>query len=89
MVIEGACVSVAMYCLLQFYIWLKADLSDHKPGLKILAIKLVIFLSFWQTVSCLPACIAVASDLILTLTAHHILPHLVRCNQILKQNSNS
>ena len=58
MVIEGACVSVAMYCLLQFYVWLKADLSDHNPGLKIVAIKLVIFLSFWQTVSySQPACL--------------------------------
>ena len=49
MVIEGACVSIAMYCLIQFYIQLKDDLAEHRPLLKVLAIKLVIFLSFWQT----------------------------------------
>lgn len=50
MVIEAACVSVAMYCLIQFYIQLKDDLREHKPLLKVAAIKLVIFLSFWQTI---------------------------------------
>ena len=51
MVIEGGCVSVAMYCLIQFYIQLRGDLAEHSPLLKVVAIKLVIFLSFWQTVS--------------------------------------
>jgi len=51
MVIEGLCVTVAMYCLIQFYIQIKDDLAEHKPLLKVAAIKLVIFLSFWQTVS--------------------------------------
>ena len=51
MVIEGACVSVAMYSLIQFYIQLRHDLAIHSPFLKVVAIKLVIFLSFWQTVS--------------------------------------
>lgn len=51
MVIEGGCVSVAMYCLIQFYLQLKEDLAVHQPLLKVAAIKLVIFLSFWQTVS--------------------------------------
>lgn len=51
MVIEGACVTVAMYCLIQFFIQLRSDLVAHKPLLKIVAIKLVVFLSFWQTVS--------------------------------------
>lgn len=50
MVIEGGCVSVAMYCLIQFYIQLRLDLAAHSPFLKVVAIKLVIFLSFWQTV---------------------------------------
>ena len=50
MVIEGACVTIAMYCLIQFYIQLKNDLSEHQPLLKVAAIKLVIFLSFWQTI---------------------------------------
>lgn len=40
-----------MYCLIQFYIQLKYDLVEHKPLLKVAAIKLVIFLSFWQTVN--------------------------------------
>lgn len=51
MVIEGACVSVAMYCIIQFYIQIRGDLAEYQPLLKIAAIKLVIFLSFWQNVS--------------------------------------
>jgi len=35
--------------VVQFYIQLKADLAEHKPGIKVLSIKLVIFFSFWQT----------------------------------------
>ena len=50
-VIEGVCVTFAMFCLIQFYIQLRHDLAEHSPFLKVLAIKLVIFLSFWQTVS--------------------------------------
>lgn len=38
-----------MYCLIQFYIQLRKDLAAHSPFLKVLAIKLVIFLSFWQS----------------------------------------
>ncbi|KAL6718843.1 hypothetical protein ACLMJK_003077 [Lecanora helva] len=49
MVIEGLCVSVAMYCLIQFYVQIRNDLAEHSPLLKVAAIKLVIFLSFWQT----------------------------------------
>lgn len=41
--------SIAMYCLIQFYIQLRFDLAEHRPFLKVLAIKLVIFLSFWQS----------------------------------------
>jgi len=50
MVIEGVAVTVTMYCIIQFYIQIKADIAQHKPILKVLAIKLVIFLSFWQTI---------------------------------------
>lgn len=50
--IEAICVTFAMYCLIQFYYQLKDDISEHKPLLKVLAIKLVIFLCFWQTVRC-------------------------------------
>lgn len=38
-----------MYCLIQFYVQLRHDLAPHSPFLKVLAIKLVIFLSFWQS----------------------------------------
>lgn len=38
-----------MYCVIQFYVQLKNELSDHKPFLKVAAIKGVIFLSFWQS----------------------------------------
>ena len=48
--IEAVAVSIAMYCLIQFYVQLKGDIRQHKPLLKVAAIKLVIFLSFWQTI---------------------------------------
>lgn len=51
MVIEAGSVTIAMYCLIQFYIQLKEDLREHQPLLKITAIKLVIFLSFWQNIT--------------------------------------
>ncbi len=38
-----------MYGVIQFYIQLHQPLADHSPFLKVLAIKLVIFLSFWQS----------------------------------------
>lgn len=47
--IEGAAVTIAMFCLIQFYIQLRTDLAPHKPFLKVVAIKAVIFLSFWQS----------------------------------------
>ncbi|KIX09530.1 uncharacterized protein Z518_00610 [Rhinocladiella mackenziei CBS 650.93] len=50
MVFEAIAVTIAMYCLIQFYVQIRADISQHKPLLKITAIKLVIFLSFWQTI---------------------------------------
>lgn len=50
-IFESISVSVAMYCLIQFYYQIKDDIKEHKPFMKILSIKLVIFLSFWQSVS--------------------------------------
>ncbi|KAL4807761.1 organic solute transporter Ostalpha-domain-containing protein [Aspergillus unguis] len=47
--IECVAVTIAMYCLIQFYIQIKDEISEHRPFLKITSIKLVIFLSFWQT----------------------------------------
>lgn len=37
-----------MYCIIQFYVQMKKPLDEHRPFLKVLAIKLVVFLSFWQ-----------------------------------------
>lgn len=50
-VFNAVAVSIAMYCLIQFYVQLKQDLAEHKPFLKVLSIKLVIFFVFWQSVS--------------------------------------
>ncbi|KAG9244416.1 organic solute transporter Ostalpha-domain-containing protein [Calycina marina] len=49
LLLESLAVTIAMYCLIQFYIQLKDDLKAHSPLLKVAAIKLVIFLSFWQS----------------------------------------
>ncbi|KAI0506845.1 organic solute transporter Ostalpha-domain-containing protein [Xylaria bambusicola] len=48
--IEATAVTIAIYCLIQFYSQFRVALAEHKLGLKVLAIKLVVFLSFWQTV---------------------------------------
>ncbi|KAK3939881.1 organic solute transporter Ostalpha-domain-containing protein [Diplogelasinospora grovesii] len=50
-VVESIAVTIAMYCVIQFYIQLRntAELKPNQPFLKVLAIKLVIFLSFWQS----------------------------------------
>ncbi|MBE3046897.1 OSTA/TMEM184 family protein [Candidatus Bathyarchaeota archaeon] len=37
-----------MYCIIQFYVQMRKPLKHHRPFLKVLAIKLVVFLSFWQ-----------------------------------------
>lgn len=46
--IEAIAVTIAMYGVLQFYVQMRVDLAPNKPFLKVVAIKLVIFLSFWQ-----------------------------------------
>jgi len=50
-VFEAVSVTIAMFCLIQFYLQLRTDLAHHRPFLKVLCIKLVIFFSFWQNVS--------------------------------------
>lgn len=40
----------AMFFVIQFYIQLKTNIAEHKPFLKVVSIKLVIFFSFWQTI---------------------------------------
>ena len=50
-VIEAGAVTIAMYCVIQFYLQIRKDIAQHKPLLKVAAIKLVIFLSFWQTIA--------------------------------------
>lgn len=44
-------VTIAMFCLIAFYLNLKDALAANKPFFKLLCIKLVIFFSFWQMVS--------------------------------------
>ncbi|PHH81225.1 hypothetical protein CDD82_1239 [Ophiocordyceps australis] len=46
--LNGFAVTIAMFCLVQFYIQLRTALAEHKIFIKILTIKLVVFLSFWQ-----------------------------------------
>lgn len=41
-------VTIARFCLIQFYVQLRQPLVEHRVLLKIVAIKLVVFLSFWQ-----------------------------------------
>jgi hypothetical protein len=42
-------VSVAMYCLIQLYIPIADRLKPYNPVLKFLAVKAVVFFTFWQT----------------------------------------
>ncbi|KAK3687379.1 putative DUF300 domain protein [Podospora appendiculata] len=52
-VIQSVAVTIAMYCVIQFYVQLRhtEQLAPNQPFLKVLAIKLVIFLSFWQSMA--------------------------------------
>ncbi|KAI5291745.1 hypothetical protein KEM54_000805 [Ascosphaera aggregata] len=49
-VIQAVAVTIAMYCLIQFHTQLKEGIAEYQPLLKLVSIKLVIFLSFWQTI---------------------------------------
>jgi hypothetical protein len=48
-IIDAISVIVAMYSLHQVYLQLKEDLAPNQPVLKMLSIKLIVFLTFWQT----------------------------------------
>ncbi|KAF7564108.1 hypothetical protein G7046_g45 [Stylonectria norvegica] len=50
-------VTIAMLCVIQFYFQLREPLAEHNPFTKVLAIKLVVFLAFWQT-----TCISVGTS---------------------------
>ncbi|GAA5894050.1 OSTA/TMEM184 family protein [Sporobolomyces salmoneus] len=41
-------VTIAMYVVLQLYVTLKKDLDPYSPVMKFLAVKLVVFFTFWQ-----------------------------------------
>ncbi|OLN97527.1 Transmembrane protein [Colletotrichum chlorophyti] len=55
--INSLAVTIAMYCVIQFYVQLREPLKSHSPFLKVLAIKLVVFFSFWQV-----TCISLATS---------------------------
>ncbi|KAI8220580.1 hypothetical protein K4K55_011490 [Colletotrichum sp. SAR 10_96] len=55
--INCVAVTIAMYCVVQFYVQMREALAPHSPFLKVLAIKLVVFFSFWQV-----TCISVATS---------------------------
>lgn len=46
---DAVSVTIAMYCLIQFYVQMKEELAPNRPFLKITSIKLVIFFCFWQS----------------------------------------
>lgn len=48
LIFDSVAVTLAMYCLIQFYAQTKTELASHRPFLKLLSIKLVIFFCFWQ-----------------------------------------
>ncbi|KPM45983.1 hypothetical protein AK830_g457 [Neonectria ditissima] len=48
--VNMAAVSVAMVCVVQVYVQLRDALAPHRLFVKILAIKLVVFLVLWQTI---------------------------------------
>lgn len=44
-------VSIAMFALVEFYMIVKEDLAPHKPIPMFLSVKLIIFVSFWQSIT--------------------------------------
>ena len=49
-IIQAISATIAMFCLVQFYTQVKDYISQHRPLMKVISIKLVVFLCFWQTI---------------------------------------
>ncbi|KAG0324999.1 hypothetical protein BGZ99_001154 [Dissophora globulifera] len=50
LIINTTSVTIATYFLIMFYFTIREDLKEYSPFYKFLAVKLVIFFSFWQSV---------------------------------------
>ncbi|KAF9327440.1 hypothetical protein BG006_009258, partial [Podila minutissima] len=50
LVINTTAVTVATYFLIMFYFTIREDLKEYEPFYKFMAVKLVVFFSFWQMV---------------------------------------
>ncbi|KAF9941613.1 hypothetical protein BGZ67_004444 [Mortierella alpina] len=50
MVVNFTSVTLATYFLIMFYLTIRVDLKDYSPFYKFMAVKLVVFFSFWQSV---------------------------------------
>ncbi|KAF9290982.1 hypothetical protein BGZ68_005569 [Mortierella alpina] len=50
MIINFTSVTLATYFLIMFYLTIRVDLKDYSPFYKFMAVKLVVFFSFWQSV---------------------------------------
>jgi hypothetical protein len=48
-IIDALSVLIAMYCIHQVYSQLKKDLAPNRPVFKIVCVKLIVFLTYWQT----------------------------------------
>ena len=68
--INSLAVFIAMGCVIQFYYQLKESLAEHKPFTKVLAIKLVVFLAFWQT-----TCISLGTSTLNVFHANEVLAY--------------
>ncbi|PIA14427.1 DUF300-domain-containing protein [Coemansia reversa NRRL 1564] len=47
-IIDFISITVAMYALISLYRVIKEDISEHRPFLKFIAIKAIVFLTFWE-----------------------------------------
>lgn len=49
-VITSLSTAIAMYALVMMYVVIKKDISIHRPVTKFIAVKFVIFMTFWQNI---------------------------------------